>query len=188
MQYALRNFSILVGALVLAAFGEAAVAQSVPTQPITPAQEASPQIMMAQVDVTCDTMVQQQKLVKPVHLVYKSSTWNVVSDANVVVADQTSATVVFADVWKQNGKYIWVHAHRLNQQGDQRATQLCFRPDGTLARVRQAETIAALDAAGATRAYYYTNGTLIAKFGVFDESDPSVAKAVTSLPYYKDLP
>jgi hypothetical protein len=132
--------------------------------------------------------VQQQKLVKPVHLVYKSSTWNVVSDPNVAVADQTSATAVFADVWQQNGKYVWVHAHRLNQQGDQRATQLCFRTDGTLARVRQAETIPALDAAGATRAYYYTNGTLIAKFGVFDESDPSVAKAVTSLPYYKNLP
>jgi hypothetical protein len=188
MQYAMRNAAILVGALVLATFGEAALAQTVPTQPITPAQEASPQIMMAQVDVTCDTMVQQQKLVKPVHLVYKSSTWNVVSDANVAVADQTSATAVFADVWQQNGKYVWVHAHRVNQQGAQRATQLCFRTDGTLARVRQAETIPALDAAGATRAYYYTNGTLIAKFGVFDENDPSVAKAVTSLPYYKNLP
>jgi hypothetical protein len=188
MQFGMRNVAILAGTFVLASFGGSALAQSVPTQPLTPAQGASTQTMMAQVDVTCDTMVQQQKLVKPVHLAYKSSTWNVVSDPNAVAADQTSATAVFAEVWQQNGKYVWVHAHSVNQQGDQRATQLCFRTDGTLARARQAATIPALDAAGATRAYYYTNGTLIAKFGVFDESDPSVAKAVTSLPYYKNLP
>jgi len=188
MRKTILRAAALAGAFVLAALSEAAFAQSVPTQPITPAQEQSPQILMAQVDVTCDTMVQQQKLITPVHLVNKSSTWNVVSDANVVAADRVSATIVFADVWKQNGKYVWVHAHSVNQQGDQKATQLCFRTDGTLARVRQAATIDALDAAGATRAYYYTNGTLIAKFGVFDENDPSVSKSVTSLPYYKNLP
>jgi hypothetical protein len=188
MQHALPKVAILAGALLLTAIGETAFAQTAPTQPITPAQEASPQVMIAQVDVTCDTMVQQQKLVKPVHLIYRTSTWNVVNDANAVVADRTNATAVFADVWAQNGKYVWVHAHRIDQQGNQRATQLCFRTDGTLARARQAETIPALEAAGATRAYYYTNGTMIAKFGVFDENDPSIAKAVTSLPYFKSLP
>jgi hypothetical protein len=183
-----RKVAGVLAGIVLAASNGAAFAQPVPTTPITPAQGASPEVLMAQIDVTCDTMVQQRKLITPVHVVYASSTWKVVSDPKVAAADRTAATVVFADVWKQNGKYVWVHAHRVDQQGAQRASQLCFRTDGTLARVRQATTIPALDEAGATRAYYYTDGTIIAKIGGYEENDPAVAKLVTSLPYYKNLP
>jgi hypothetical protein len=190
MQYTdvSRKLVGLAAGILLAASSAAAFAQTVPTQPITPSEEVSPQILVARIDVTCDMMVQQQKLITPVHLVYASSTWNVVSDPTVMAADRTNATIAFADVWKQNGKYVWVHAHRVDQQGAQRATQLCFRTDGTLARVRQATTIPALDAAGATRAYYYTNGTLITKIAGFEEDDPAIAKAITALPYYKNLP
>jgi hypothetical protein len=177
----------LAGALLAASAG-VALAQSVPTKPITPSENVPLTTLAAQIDVTCDTMVQQQALVTPVHLVLKSSTWTVVSDPNAIAADRTSATAVYADVWKQNGKYVWVHAHRFMQSGDQRATQLCFRVDGTLARAKQATTIPALDAAGATRAYYYTNGTIAGKIGAFEENDPSLAKAVTALPYYANLP
>jgi hypothetical protein len=186
--YVSRKLVSFAAGILVAASSAAAFAQTVPTRPITPSQEVSPEILVARIDVTCDMMVQQQKLITPVHLVYASSTWNVVSDPTVVTADRTSATAVFADVWKQNGKYVWVHAHRINQQGAQRATQLCFRTDGTLARVRQAITIPALDAAGATRAYYYTDGSVITKIAGFEEDDPAIAKAITALPYYKNLP
>ena len=182
-----RAVGLLIAALFAATSG-ASMAQQVPTKPITPAQEVSPQIRVAQINVTCDTMVQQQKLTKPVHVVYKSSTWAVVSDPAVVAADRTSATVIFADVWKQNGKYVWVHAHRVNQSGTQRATQLCFRTDGTLARAKQAETIPALDAAGAFVAYFNTDGSIVEKVGAFEENDPALAKLVKSLPYYANLP
>jgi hypothetical protein len=190
----MRNsfFSRTIGALVsggLAAVMCGAVsAQTVPVKPLTPSQEVSPKILMAQADVTCDTMVQQQKLITPVHVVLKASTWDIVKDQSMIAADRTKASVTFADVWKQNGKYVWVHAHTFTQGGTQRASQLCFRTDGTLARVKQAETIPALDAAGAVRAYYNTNGALIAKVGAFEENDPALAKIVTSLPYYSVLP
>jgi hypothetical protein len=182
-----RLVAVLAGAF-LAASAAGAFAQSVPTTPMTASEEVSPKILAAQIDVTCDTMVQQQKLITPVHLVLTSSTWAVVKDANLIAADRTSATATYVDVWKQNGKYVWVHAHRFTQAGSQRATQLCFRVDGTLARAKQAATIPSLDAAEAVRAYFYTNGKIAAKVGVFEENDPSIAKAVTALPYYANLP
>jgi hypothetical protein len=144
--------------------------------------------LINQIDVTCDTMVQQQQLIKPVHVIYDSSNWKVVSDGDLAVATRANANAAVADVWKQNGKYVWVHAHSVSQNGAQRASQLCFRVDGSLARVRQAQTVPALAAADATRAYYGTNGAMVAKFGVYEENDPAVAKTVTALPYYKVLP
>lgn len=183
-----RIFGAAIGIAVAASSG-AALAQSMTTSPMTQQQaNASPKTLIAQINVTCDTMVQQQKLIAPVHVVLKSSSWNVVTDPGMIAADRTAANVVFADVWKQNGKYVWVHAHRFTQAGAQRATQLCFRTDGTLARVRQATAIPALDGAGASRAYYYTNGTLIQKSAAFEENDPALAKVVKSLPYYAVLP
>jgi hypothetical protein len=183
----LRKLVALAAGLVVTSTA-AAFAQTVPTKPLTPSQEVSPQILVARIDVTCDTMVQQQKLIKPVHVVLKASNWTVVTDPGVIVADRTAASVTYADVWRQNGKYVWVHAHRFTQAGTQRATQLCFRTDGTLARVRQAETVPALDAAGATRAYYNTDGSIIVKVGAYEANDPALAKAVRALPYYAELP
>jgi hypothetical protein len=181
----------LVGAVAgfaMAACTAAVLAQSVPTKPLTPSQEVAPDILMNRIDVTCDVMTSQTKLIKPVHLIYASSTWKVASDADVEVAQRSGAQVVLVDVWKQDGKYVWVASHTFNQTGDQRATQLCFRNDGTLARVRQATTVPALDVADATRAYYNTDGSVIAKFGVYAVDDPAIGKAISSLPYYKLLP
>jgi hypothetical protein len=185
------SFSRLVAGIACAmvvSVSSAAISQSVPTRPVTPSEDIPPTTLISQIDVTCDTMVQQQQLIKPVHVVYDSSNWKVVSDGDLAVATRTNANAALADVWKQNGKYVWVHAHSMNQNGTQRATQLCFRTDGTLARVRQAQTVPALAAADATRAYYNTGGTMVAKFGVYEENDPALAKVVTALPYYKILP
>jgi hypothetical protein len=179
----------LMAAAVFAASTGAAFAQTVHTSPMTQAQmNASPKIRMAQIDVSCDTMVQQQKLIKPVHLVLSSSTWKLVDDAGYAAAAKTAASVTLVDVWKQNGKYVWVHSHRFTAAGAQSATQLCFGTSGTLIRVKQAATIPALDAADAVRAYYDTNGSLVAKIGAYEANDPAIAKSVKALPYYKNLP
>ena len=78
---------------------------------------------------------------KPIHVTLRSGTWYVLSDAQMTAALQTKASLTFADVWKQGANYAWVHTHRFNASGIQRATQLCFRQsNGTLARVRQATT------------------------------------------------
>jgi hypothetical protein len=65
---------------------------------------------------------------------------------------------------------------------------LCFRTDGTLARVRQAQTVPGLDQASAVRAYYYTTGKMAISFGVYAKNDPAVAATIASLPYYNVLP
>ena len=65
---------------------------------------------------------------------------------------------------------------------------MCFRPDGTLARVRQATTVPALDAASANAAYFNTDGSIIKKVGVIEMNDPVIQKKITSEPFYKVLP
>jgi hypothetical protein len=175
-------------AMLVAASMADAGAQSIPTTPVTPSENIAPSVAIAQIDVTCDTMVQQSKLITPVHVVLSGATWKVATDADVAVAARTKDTQMIADVWKQNGKYVWARSHTFKQDGTQSATQLCFRVDGTLARVRQAMTVPALDAADATRAYFKTDGTLIEKFGAYAVDDPAVATKIEALPYYKTLP
>jgi hypothetical protein len=181
-----RRFAACVA--LIAASAAATGAQGIPTQPVTPSENVSPKIAIAQIDVTCDTMIQQAKLITPVHVVLSSATWKIATDADVAVAERTKDTKMIADVWKQNGKYVWARSHTFKQDGTQSATQLCFRVDGTLARVRQALTIPSLDAADATRAYYKTDGSLIEKFGAYAVDDPAVATKIEALPYYKTLP
>jgi hypothetical protein len=77
----------------------------------------------------------------------------------------------------------WVHSARLDDQGTQHATQLSFRNDGTLARVRQATIVPGLDAASARQAYYNTDGSLI-RANSFRVNDPAIGKRVQSLPYF----
>ncbi len=65
---------------------------------------------------------------------------------------------------------------------------MCFRNDSTVARIKQAATVPSLDAAGASVAYYNTDGSLIQKTTTFEVNDPLIAKRVKDLPYFKLLP
>jgi ligand-binding SRPBCC domain-containing protein len=153
-----------------------------------------PQMMSAgdaikHIDTECNAIQDAVMALKPVHVTLRSGTWYVLSDAQMTAALQTKASLTFADVWKQGGSYAWVHTHRFNASGVQRATQLCFRQsNGTLARVRQATTDRALFSASAQQAYYSRDGKLIQKTAVFAENDPMIAKSVEALPFYSVLP
>jgi hypothetical protein len=151
-------------------------------------QMASPKILVSRINVNCGVVRNAVKAEQPIHEVLHSSRWKVSSDGQVALAERTHAGVTIADIWKVDGKYSWVHTRTYTSRGNLRTTQLCFRSDGTLARVRQAATIAALDGAAARQAYYNVNGSIIQQSALFEASDPAIVKSVTGLPYFKDLP
>ncbi len=141
------------------------------------------------IDTDCLAIQNATMALHPVHLALVQSKWNVLSDADYAVAQQTTTSVAFADVWKTNTGYAWVHAHSFDAKGNQRATQLSFRQkDGTLERARQAATVPDLDAAAAKAAYYASDGTLIFSVTEFDANDPMLTKRIQSLPFYSQLP
>ncbi len=159
----------------------------------TPASsDSTMQSMPAQIkaiDTECSAISDAILALKPIQLVFANSSWKIASDQDVTVAERTHASVTIVDVWKQGKNYAWVHSHSYDQKGNQTATQLCFRQkDGTLERARQAATVADLNGAASARAYYASDGTLLMKTETFEVDDPAIAKKVTSLPYYKDLP
>lgn len=141
------------------------------------------------IDTECGAIQNAVMALKPTHVSLRSGTWYVLSDARMSVALQTKASLTYADVWKQGSNYAWVHAHRFNASGVQRATQLCFRQsNGTLERARQATTEPGLAEASAQQAYYTSGGKLIQKTSLFAENDPMIAKSIQALPFYSVLP
>ncbi len=141
------------------------------------------------IDTECGAIQNAVMALKPIHVSLRSGTWYVLSDAQMTAAIQTKSAVTFADVWKQGANYAWVHSHRFNVNGVQRATQLCFRQsNGSLARVRQATTDRALFSESAQQAYYSRSGNLIQKTSLFAENDPMIAKSIQALPFYSVLP
>jgi ligand-binding SRPBCC domain-containing protein len=142
-----------------------------------------------QIDSDCSAIQSATMALKPIHFALISSKWKVMSDADYTVAEQTHASVAFADVWTQGKNPAWVHSHTFTASGTQRATQLCFRQaDGTLERVRQAATVDDLGGAAAEQAYYASDGTVIQKTSLFAVNDPAIAKKVADLPFYSMLP
>jgi hypothetical protein len=79
------------------------------------------------IDTDCLAIQNATMALHPVHVALVQSKWTVLSDADYAVAQQTTTSVAFADVWKTKTGYAWVHAHSFDAQGNQRATQLCFR-------------------------------------------------------------
>lgn len=141
------------------------------------------------IDVDCGAIQDALPALTPQHFVGIASTWKVATDADVTVAERTHRALVIADVWSQGKNFAWVRAHAYDQQGDQRATQLCFRQaDGTLERARQAATSPELNAAAAEQAYFASDGSLIQKTAGFEVNDPMLAKKVEALPFYKATP
>lgn len=141
------------------------------------------------IDVDCGAIQDALPALTPMHFIGVASTWKVASDADVTVAERTHRSLVIADVWSQGKNFAWVRAHAYDQQGDQRATQLCFRQqDGSLERARQAATSPELNAAAAEQAYFASDGSLIQKTAGFEVNDPVLAKKVEALPFYKTTP
>lgn len=143
----------------------------------------------ASIDTDCLAIQNATMALHPVHVISQSGTWKVASDADVTVAERTHASLTIADVYKQGTNFAWVVAHAFDSQGNQRATQLCYRQsDGTLQRARQATTVPDLNAASAQQSYFAPDGTVISRTTAFETNDPMVAKTVASLPFYKTLP
>ncbi len=176
---------IVAGASVLGLVATIALAPA----PARSAESPSVTAQVKAIDTDCSAIQDAIMALKPIHLIYSSSTWKIASDADVTVAEQSKAAVTIADVWKQGQSYAWVHTHSVDQSGKQLATQLCFRQkDGSLERATQAATVPNLNAAGAERAYYAPDGTVIMKTELFEANDPAIAKKITALPFYKQLP
>jgi hypothetical protein len=141
------------------------------------------------IDADCSAIQNAIMALHPVHVALIQSKWKVLSDADWTLAQQTRASITFADAWKATSGYAWIHSHSFDAQGNQRATQLCFRQnDGTLERARQATTIPDLNAASAQEAYFASDGTLIFQVGAFDQNDPALSKTIQALPFYSNLP
>jgi hypothetical protein len=178
-------FSCLAAAAGFAVSAAPGLAQ----QTLAPAQMVSPKILVARIDTNCAVFRNAIASVPATDVVRRStSIWKLTSDGDLAVAEKTGGTVSYAKVWKQDGKYVWAHVVTHAAGGNARATQLCFRSDGTLARVRQATTVAGLDAVSARQAYYNVDGSLIRKSTAFVVDDPAIYKAVRSLPFFKILP
>jgi hypothetical protein len=155
----------------------------------TARSQTSDAAAVKQIDTECNAIQDAVMALHPIHVAYRSSNWDVLSDADYAVAERTAVSITFVDVYKQGSKYAWVHAHSFNSKGKQRATQLCYRQsDGTLERVRQATTVPDLAAASAQQAYYSSDGKLIEKTALFEVNDPLIAKKVETLPFYSVLP
>jgi hypothetical protein len=168
--------------------GVGAVASAQETKPLTPSQQVAPEILVQRIEVNCLTSKNARAYEKPINVALRQSTWAVVSDADYAAADQTHAVTALAQAYKRDGKYVWVQSHSWTQNGSQRATDLCFRPDGTLARVRQASSIPALDAAGVRVAYFNTDGSVIKSSSQFVAADPAIKKRLADEPFFSVLP
>jgi ligand-binding SRPBCC domain-containing protein len=141
------------------------------------------------IETECNAIQDAVMALHPIRLALQSGTWAVLSDADYAVAVQTKASIRFADVYKQGANFAWVHVHAFDSQGNQRATQLCFRQaDGTLERVRQATTVPDLAAASAKQAYYSSDGKIIQQTALYEVNDPAVAQKIAALPFYAVLP
>ncbi len=173
---------------VIAILGASIVCMSLATTAVR-SQMMSTGDAIKKIDTECNAIQNAVMALKPIHVTLRSGTWYVLSDAQMAVALQTKASLTFADVWKQGSSYAWVHTHRFNASGTQRATQLCFRQsNGTLERVRQANTDPALSETSAQQAYYTSSGKLIQKTSLFAENDPMISKSIQALPFYAVLP
>jgi hypothetical protein len=152
-------------------------------------QNAGAAAQVKAIDTDCSAIQNAIMALHPVHLALVQSKWQVLSDADYAVAQQTRASITLVDAWKAEKNYAWFHSHSFDAQGNQRATQLCFRQsDGTLERARQATTVPDLNGASAKVAYFASDGSVILAASAFDQNDPALTKTIASLPFYSNLP
>jgi hypothetical protein len=171
------------GAAMLAITSLAAGAQT--PAPLPSSQMVSPKLLVTRIDLNCAVFRNAIKSQPPKDvLLVKASTWKLASADDVVAAERTHASTTHAEVWKQAGNLVWVHWVTHGATGNRHAVQLCFRTDGTLARVKQGTTVPSLDGAAVRQAYYNTNGAVIQKSAMFSVNDPAIYKQVKDLPFF----
>lgn len=160
--------------------------------PSTIAAQPSGTSAVAQIDTECDAVLSAVSQTSPVSVILQGKKWVVLSDADLQnmagPRNPGQGTPHYAGVYKQGGRYVYVHEVSFDQSSQQHALGLCFRSDGTLERARQAQNIPGLSSATADRAYYAADGTLIQKTSGFNEKDPTIAMNVKDLRYFSVLP
>jgi hypothetical protein len=145
-------------------------------------------VLIPRIDANCAVFRSALVHTKPTEVAsLKASTWKVVSGSDAVSAEHTHSSISLAQAWKQAGNFNWIRWVTYDKNGNERATQLCFRADGTLARARQAGTMPDLDATVARQAYFNTDGSLIKADTAFVVNDPTLYKKVRALPFYSLL-
>jgi hypothetical protein len=155
------------------------------TKPLTPSQMVAPSILVQRIDANCAVFQQTLTSTTPTEVAsIKGNTWQVVDAAHRTSVEHTHSSITYAQAWKQAGNLQWVRWATFSASGAERATQLCFRSDGTLARARQAGTLPDLDKTVAARqAYFNTDGSVIKRDSLFVVNDPTLYKRVRDLPF-----
>ena len=176
------------GALACALFLLAALpaGAQVKTEPLMPSQKVSPAILVARINADCAVFADAIKTERPTVLAASgSASWRVVDPTKLRDVEHVQTSAWTVQMWKEAGNYVWFHSARYDSRGNERATQLCFRADGTLARVRQGRTSADFDTAAEGQAYFNTDGSLIRADGLFETNDAAIYKRVKDAPFMK---
>src|SRR5271166_2271357 len=138
------------------------------TKPLTPSQMVSPSILVQRIDANCAVFKSALVNTTPTEVAsIHGSTWQVIDAAHKTSVENTHKSVTYAQAWKQAGNLQWVRWATFGSSGAERATQLCFRNDGTLARARQAGTLPDLDSVRIRQAYFNTDGSVIKMDSLF---------------------
>jgi hypothetical protein len=166
---------------------------AVPAAAQVPAsQMVSPSLLVTRIDTDCAVFRSAIRSEAPIEVALHKQSWKVVkvqtASDDTALAGREKQSVVVAKVWHQAGHYVWAHWVAMNSSGVQRADQFCYRPDGTLARARQATTVAGLDAVTTREAYFRSDGSLIKKSSTFALNDRALYKNVRNLPFFSILP
>jgi hypothetical protein len=172
----------LTCAAVLAAASPAGA--QIVLKPLTPSQLVPPEILVSRIDANCAVFRDAIRTERPTEVAAVGAGTFTALDAGrrQQIAAMTDHVWVM-QVWRQAGNLNWVRSVRLDAVGGGHVTQLCFRNDGTLARVRQAATVPALDTAAAQQAYFRTDGSMIRATALFERTDPAIPGRGSTSPY-----
>jgi hypothetical protein len=183
-----RSFTAPLALLALACVALPAGAQ----QAVPASQMVSPSLLVTRIDTDCLVFRNAVRSETPIEVALHKESWKVVkvqtASDDVALVGKDKQSVVLAKVWRQAGHYVWAHWVARNSSGVATADQFCYRPDGTLARARQATTVAGLDAVTTREAYFRSDGSLIKKSSTFAMNDKALYKNVRNLPFFSILP
>lgn len=151
---------------------------------LTPSQLVSPEILVNRIDANCAVFRRAITTEQPTEVAaVGAAAFARVGAGQRQQVEAMTDHVWIVQAWKQAGNLNWVRSARFDAQGAAHLTQLCFRNDGTLARVRQATTNPELEAASARQAYFRTDGSLIRAGALFERGDPAIPKRSPTPPY-----
>lgn len=177
------------------AMGTAAFAAPIPAtaqikvKPLMPAENVPADILVKRIDLNCSVFRSGIRTEKPTEVAaVRAATFAAVDEGHRREVEALTDHVWVVQAWKVAGNLNWVRSARFDEKGTVHLTQLCFRNDGTLARVRQAAADADLDAVSTKQAYFRTDGSLIQASALFERDDPAIPKGAQPPPYSGVLP